>query len=67
MNPFKLANVHIALGPLDEAFGMLYQPRNKGSHDIRWLTWEHLFDPIRSDPRFIALMEELNLTVIEYD
>jgi adenylate cyclase len=66
INPIVLAELHIALGDFDEGLRLLYRARDEGSPSIHWLTYDSLFDPVRSDPRFIALMEELNLPIIEY-
>ena len=66
VTPIWIAQVYVVLGDYDEAFRLLYRAREEGSPDINWLAWEYLFDPIRSDPRFIALLRELNLPIIEY-
>jgi tetratricopeptide (TPR) repeat protein len=66
INPILIATVYIALGDFDQAFRHLYRTRDQRSPVMEHLTFEFAYDPIRSDPRFIALMEELNLPIIEY-
>ena len=57
--------MHIAPGDSDEEFHFLYQARDQDSPSIYWVVVDNLFDPVRSDLRFIALLEELSLHVIE--
>jgi Flp pilus assembly protein TadD len=65
-HPFDAAIALIALGDFDDAFSLLYRARDEHWANIQFLTWGFYYDPLRSDPRFIALLEEVNLPVIEY-
>jgi serine/threonine-protein kinase len=65
-HPFEVAKPLITLGDVDGAFSFLYRARDEVWPNAQYLTWDFVYDPIRSDPRFIALMEELNLPLIEY-
>jgi len=51
------AQVRAAIGERDAAFSLL----EKGLRDDEWLPWlsyDPGFDPLRSDPRFAALVEK---------
>jgi TolB-like protein/tetratricopeptide (TPR) repeat protein len=66
-HPFDAAPTLIALGDFDGAFSHLYRARDEVWQNIQYLTWDFVYDPIRSDSRFIALMAELNLPIVEYE
>jgi TolB-like protein len=66
LDPMRRATILIALGNVDGAFSLLYRARDDRYPYVYWLTYELLFDPIRSDSRFKSLMEELRLPIIEY-
>jgi eukaryotic-like serine/threonine-protein kinase len=59
VTPFNLALVYLGLG--DRARALDYLERAYAS-DSQWLAWlknDRIFDPLRSEPRFVALMRKL--------
>jgi TolB-like protein/Flp pilus assembly protein TadD len=58
-DPFSVAAIDAALGDRDQAFAMLDQAWNRGD---RWALKIHPFlDPLRSDPRYAALLHRSGL------
>ena len=60
------AEVYVILGDYDEASRLLHRARDMRSASLRTIGLGFNSYPIRSDPRFIALMEQLNLPIIEH-
>ena len=58
--PFNLAIVHVGLGDLDRAMDLLEQASADDSQWMMYLKVDHIFDPLRTNPRFIALMKKEN-------
>jgi tetratricopeptide (TPR) repeat protein len=61
VTPFNLALVYLGLG--DRARALDYLERSYDA-DTQWLGWlknDRTFDPLRSEPRFVALMRKLHL------
>lgn len=61
LTPIAHAHFNIAIGNIDVAFEFLekaYDARDPQLYDLKVFP---LFDPIRSDPRFTALVQKLNL------
>jgi len=61
VNPVAIAAVHAALGEKDEALKALERAYREGE---RWLPWAYsdaVFDSIRDNSRFRAMLEKLNL------
>jgi eukaryotic-like serine/threonine-protein kinase len=58
--PFNTAMVYIGLGDHKRALDYLEQAYAADSQFMVWLGQGHLFDPLRKEPRFIALLEKLN-------
>ncbi len=56
-----MAMAYAALGDKDKAFSMLDQAYENGDYYITFLKTEPRFDPLRSDPRFKALLKRANL------
>jgi len=56
--PFNLAIVHLGLGDRDRALDLLEQAMTGDSQWLIYLKEDRIFDPIRSDPRFVALMKK---------
>lgn len=61
MDPGILAYISIADGDADEAFGWMEKAYEQHSGSIGWLQVEPHFDPLRSDPRFAALVQRMGL------
>jgi eukaryotic-like serine/threonine-protein kinase len=58
--PFNLAIVYLGLGDRKRALDHLEQAYAADSQWLCWLKEDRIFDPLRSEPRFIALMKKLN-------
>jgi TolB-like protein len=56
--PFNLAIVHLGLGDLERAMDLLEQASSDDSQWMMYLKFERIFDPLRANPRFIALMKK---------
>jgi serine/threonine-protein kinase len=59
--PFNLALVHLGLGERERAIELLEQALAADSQMLGWLGQDAIFDSLRTEPRFIALLERLNL------
>ena len=57
--PFNLALVYIGLGDRERALDFLEQAYATDSQWMGWLKKDRIFDPLRSEPRFVALMRKL--------
>jgi TolB-like protein/Flp pilus assembly protein TadD len=55
--PFNLAIVHLGLGELEPAMDLLEQASGDDSQWMMYLKVDRIFDPLRANPRFIALMK----------
>ncbi len=58
--PFNLAVVYLGLGDRTRALDYLEQAYTANSLSLAWLKVDRIYDPLRSEPRFIALMKRLN-------
>lgn len=56
-----IARTLIALGDYDEAFRLLDRADAERSWGVLWLRIDPLLDPVRTDPRFIALVNRIGL------
>jgi serine/threonine-protein kinase len=59
--PFNLALVHLGLGERERAIDHLEQALAADSQMLGWLGQDAIFDALRTEPRFIALLKRLNL------
>ena len=57
--PFNLAMVYLGLGDRVRALDYLEKAYAADSQWLCWLKEDKVFDPLRSEPRFIALMKKL--------
>jgi eukaryotic-like serine/threonine-protein kinase len=63
VSPYSLSRVLFGLGKDEEAFGHLEQTYKERHGILVYLKVEPLFDNLRQDPRFINMLERLNLAV----
>jgi serine/threonine-protein kinase len=57
--PFNLALIYLGLGDRERALNYLEQAYDSSSQWMGWLKGDRIFDPLRSEPRFVALMRKL--------
>jgi tetratricopeptide (TPR) repeat protein len=57
--PFNLAVVHLGLGDHQRALDYLERAYAADSQWLGWLNKDRMFDPLRSEPRFMALLKTL--------
>jgi eukaryotic-like serine/threonine-protein kinase len=57
--PFNLALVHLGLGERERAIDYLEQALAADSQMLGWLGYDAIFDSLREEPRFIALLRRL--------
>ena len=60
--PFNLALVYLGLGDHARALDDLEQAYASDSQWMGWLRGDRIFDPLRAEPRYIALLKELRFT-----
>jgi TolB-like protein/class 3 adenylate cyclase len=58
--PFNLAIVYLGMGDHERALDYLEHAYSAHSQWLVWLKMDRIFDPLRKEPRFIALMKRLN-------
>jgi TolB-like protein/Tfp pilus assembly protein PilF len=61
VTPFNLALVSLGLGDRGRAVDYLEQAYAADSQWLGWLKLDRTFDPLRSEPRFVALLKKLRL------
>lgn len=61
VTPYSFARLYVALGDLDEAFTWFDRACAERSNWLTSLKVEPGLDPVRADPRFVALLEEVGL------
>jgi tetratricopeptide (TPR) repeat protein len=60
--PFSLAMAYTALDDADTAFARLAEAYEERDYWMAWLGVEPALDPLRNDPRFVALLDQVNLS-----
>jgi hypothetical protein len=60
--PFNMALVNLGLGDRVRAIDNLEQALAADSQMMAWLGQDRIFDPLRSEPRFAALLQKLRLS-----
>jgi len=58
--PFNLALVYLGLGDRTQALDNLERALAADSQMMAWIGRDHIFDPIRSQPRFVALLKKMH-------
>jgi serine/threonine protein kinase/Tfp pilus assembly protein PilF len=61
VSPFAMAIVYLGMGQKDQAFTLFEKAFDERSTQMSFLKFEFRFDPVRSDPRFIALLKKAGL------
>ena len=56
-----LARVHLLLGERDACFILLERDFEAGGQSVRWLKISPEWEPLRSDPRYHALLRRMHL------
>jgi TolB-like protein len=59
--PFNMALVNLGLGDRAGALNNLEQAWAADSQMMAWLGQDRIFDPLRAEPRFVALLKKLRL------
>ena len=62
VSAYDIATVYAALGDTDQALAWLERAFGERSPLIGWLPWEPVFDSLRGDPRYSALVAQLDLS-----
>ncbi len=61
VTPFNLALFYLGLGERARALDYLEQAYSADSQWLGWLGCDRVFDPLRAEPRFVALIKKLRL------
>lgn len=61
VSPYDIAYIYVALGENDLCFEYLEKAYEEYENELRFLKVEPLFDNIRSDPRFKALLKKIGV------
>jgi tetratricopeptide (TPR) repeat protein len=61
VSPVRIAQVLLGLGDRDAALGWLSEALERRASDLVWLGVHPVYDEIREDPRFRALVERLGI------
>ncbi len=59
---YRTSQNYVALGNFNEAINELEQGYNNREIQMFWIKVDPAFDPIRQEPRFIALLKKMNLS-----
>jgi len=61
VSALTIASIHVGLGEQDQAFQWLEQAYEERSLRPEWIVRDPAWDPLRSDPRWAALMRRVGL------
>jgi TolB-like protein/tetratricopeptide (TPR) repeat protein len=59
ISPLDIATVYLGLGDTEAAFDWLERARETGASALVYLAVDPRYDPLRRDPRFVALLERI--------
>jgi tetratricopeptide (TPR) repeat protein len=57
---YDIATIYAALGEVDETYEWLSRAFGERSQLRGWLLWDYVFDGMRADARYAALVQQLN-------
>ena len=61
VSPYATAIIYLGLGNHERALDGLEKAYEARSQWMLWLKMDRIFDPLRSEPRFIALLKKVGL------
>jgi serine/threonine-protein kinase len=61
VEPVYIASIYGYLGDMDQAFEWLKKGYEERDPKMSWLKVWRIFNPLRSDPRFEAILKKMNL------
>ena len=61
VSPYDIALIYVALGDRDKAFEWLDKAYESRSEMLVWTKIDPMLDPIRTDPRFVDLLQRVGL------
>src|SRR5262249_30321373 len=59
--PYDIAVIYVGLGEKDQAFAWLEKAYEDRDVSLGWMRFDFMMDPLRSDPRYAALVERHGL------
>jgi serine/threonine-protein kinase len=62
VSPLRIAQVHLGLGDRARALDGLERALDARATDLAWLGVHPMFDPLRDEPRFQAVLQRIDLT-----
>ena len=60
VSPVDMAMLHVGLGSMDQAVEYLEKAYDEHADRMSWIKVNPVFDPLRSDSRFQALLQRMN-------
>jgi predicted Zn-dependent protease len=67
VSPVGAARIHVALNDVDQALNALDEGARARATDLTWIRVEPPFRPLAGHPRFVALLQRLNLAPVSTD
>lgn len=64
LSPYERAFAHVGLGDHDRALELLEEATETRDAELIWIAVEPAFDPLRSEPRFQAILREMGLDAV---
>ena len=61
LSDLKLSYIYLALGDLESCFHCLERDYEQRDPELPYINADPVFDPVRTHPRFIALLKMMNL------
>ncbi|MGC2196855.1 MAG: tetratricopeptide repeat protein [Terriglobales bacterium] len=62
LSPLRSAYIYMGLGDRERVFQLLEQGCEQRDPDLPYINGDPVFDPVRSDPHFIAILQKMHLS-----